>query len=294
MKKCGYVSIVGRPNVGKSTLLNSLLDYKLAITSDKSGTTRNIIQGIYNDDESQIIFVDTPGIHKPQHRLGTNMNRKAYNTIDGVDVVLFVIDCEKGYGKGDDFILERIKNSEVPVYLILNKVDRIVKENLLGMIMELKEKFEFKEIIPISALKKDNLQALIKCLKDDLPVQDLIFDEDELTTITTRFLISEIVREKLLRLTKDEIPHSVTCYTETFEEEENIVNVGVVIVVDRDNLKKIIIGKQGQMLKEVGTRARFDIEKMLEKKVYLTTFVKVLKSWRDKEKHLVELELEDE
>ncbi len=294
MKACGYVSIVGRPNVGKSTLLNSLLDYKLAITSDKSGTTRNIIQGIYNDEDSQIVFVDTPGIHKPQHKLGNTLNRKAYNSFDGVDVILFVIDCEKGYGKGDDFILDRIKSSEVPVYLLLNKVDRIVKEKLFSMITELNEKFDFKEIIPVSALKKDNLNALIKCLKTDLPQQEMIFDEDELTNISTRFIISETVREKLLHLTSEEIPHTITCYTETFEEEENIINVGVVIVVDRENIKKIIIGKQGKMLKEVGIRARYDIEKMLGKKVYLTTFVKVIKSWRDKEKHLRELELEDE
>ena len=292
--KCGFVSLVGRPNVGKSTLLNELLGLKLAITSDVSGTTRNIIQGIYNDDEAQIIFVDTPGIHKPTHKLGTIMNKKAYNSTEGVDIILFLVDIEKGFGTGDKFVLNKIKEHDVPVFLLLNKVDKIKnKEVLLEKINELKELYDFSEIIPISALKGDNTDLLIKCIKKYLPEMDAIYSEDELTNVTTRFIMAEFVREKLLELTHDEVPHTVTCYVENYEEDEDCVHIQVLIVVDRDNIKKIVIGKGGQMLKEVGIRARSDMEKFLGKKVYLETYVKTLKNWRDREKYLVELGLEE-
>lgn len=292
--KCGFVSLVGRPNVGKSTLLNELLGLKLAITSDVSGTTRNIIQGIYNDDEVQIIFVDTPGIHKPTHKLGTIMNKKAYNSTEGVDIILFLVDIEKGFGTGDKFVLNKIKEHDVPVFLLLNKVDKIKnKEVLLEKINELKELYDFSEIIPISALKGDNTDLLIKCIKKYLPEMDAIYSEDELTNVTTRFIMAEFVREKLLELTHDEVPHTVTCYVENYEEDEDCVHIQVLIVVDRDNIKKIVIGKGGQMLKEVGIRARSDMEKFLGKKVYLETYVKTLKNWRDREKYLVELGLEE-
>lgn len=292
--KCGFVSLVGRPNVGKSTLLNELLGLKLAITSDVSGTTRNIIQGIYNDDEAQIIFVDTPGIHKPTHKLGTIMNKKAYNSTEGVDIILFLVDIEKGFGTGDKFVLNKIKEHDVPVFLLLNKVDKIKnKEVLLEKINELKELYDFSEIIPISALKGDNTDLLIKCIKKYLPEMDAIYSEDELTNVTTRFIMAEFVREKLLELTHDEVPHTVTCYVENYEEDEDCVHIQVLIVVDRDNIKKIVIGKGGQMLKEVGIRARSDMEKFLGKKVYLDTYVKTLKNWRDREKYLVELGLEE-
>ena len=292
--KCGFVSLVGRPNVGKSTLLNELLGLKLAITSDVSGTTRNIIQGIYNDDEVQIIFVDTPGIHKPTHKLGTIMNKKAYNSTEGVDIILFLVDIEKGFGTGDKFVLNKIKEHDVPVFLLLNKVDKIKnKEVLLEKINELKELYDFSEIIPISALKGDNTDLLIKCIKKYLPEMDAIYSEDELTNVTTRFIMAEFVREKLLELTHDEVPHTVTCYVENYEEDEDCVHIQVLIVVDRDNIKKIVIGKGGQMLKEVGIRARSDMEKFLGKKVYLETYVKTLKNCRDREKYLVELGLEE-
>ena len=292
--KCGFVSLVGRPNVGKSTLLNELLGLKLAITSDVSGTTRNIIQGIYNDDEAQIIFVDTPGIHKPTHKLGTIMNKKAYNSTEGVDIILFLVDIEKGFGTGDKFVLNKIKEHDVPVFLLLNKVDKIKnKEVLLEKINELKELYDFSEIIPISALKGDNTDLLIKCIKKYLPEMDAIYSEDELTNVTTRFIMAEFVREKILELTHDEVPHTVTCYVENYEEDEDCVHIQVLIVVDRDNIKKIVIGKGGQMLKEVGIRARSDMEKFLGKKVYLETYVKTLKNWRDREKYLVELGLEE-
>ena len=293
--KCGFVSIVGRPNVGKSTLLNTILGMKLAITSNVSGTTRNIINGIYNDDDSQIIFVDTPGIHKPNDKLGKLLNKKAYENLEGVDVVLFLVDISKGFGKGDKFILDRLKDSEIPVYLLLNKIDLVKdKTKLLEEISKIKEQFEFKEIIPISAKKNDNIKLLINCLKRDIPEMEKIYSEEELTNVTTKFIMAEFVREKVLELTHDEIPHKVTCYVENYEEDNKIVHIQVLIVVDRDSLKKIIIGHNGSMLKEIGTRARYDMEEFLGKKVFLETYVKTLKNWREQEKYFVELGLKDE
>ena len=293
--KCGFVSLVGRPNVGKSTLLNSLLGMKLAITSNVSGTTRNVSQGIYNDEDSQIIFVDTPGIHKPTHKLGTLLNKKAYNSTEGVDVILFLVDISKGFGKGDEFVLNRIKDKGVPVFLLLNKIDQVKnKEVLLGEISKLKELYDFAEIIPISAMKKDNINVLVNCIKKFLPESEAIYSEDELTNVTTRFIMAELVREKIMELTHDEIPHSVTCYVENYEEDDKVVHIQVLVVVDRDNLKKIVIGKNGSMLKEVGSRARFDMEKFLGKKVFLETHVKTLKDWRDQEKYFLELGLKEE
>ena len=293
--KCGFVSLVGRPNVGKSTLLNNLIGVKIAITSNVSGTTRNIIQGIYNDSDSQIVFVDTPGIHKPNNKLGDLLNKKAYNLTDGVDVILFLVDISKGFGKGDQFILDKIKNSDAKVFLLLNKIDQIKnKEILLQEITKLKELYDFSEIIPISALKGNNTDSIIKAIKKYLPEQDKIYSDDDLTNVSTRFIMGEFVREKILELTHDEIPHTVSCYVESYEEDEKVVHIQVVVVVDRDNIKKIIIGKGGKMLKEVGIRARDDMEKFLGKKVFLETHVKTIKNWRDREKYFVELGLNDD
>mgnify|MGYP002627220158 CR=1 FL=1 len=293
--KCGFVSLVGRPNVGKSSLLNSILGMKLAITSNVSGTTRNIIQGIYNDDDSQIVFVDTPGVHKPKNKLGNLMNKKAYNNTEGVDIILFLVDISKGFGKGDQFILDKIKDKNIPVFLLLNKIDLVKnKEKLLKEIDELKDLYNFEEIIPISATKKDNINLLIDCIKKRLDESEAIFSEEDLTNVSTRFIMAEFVREKVLELTHDEIPHTVTCYVENYEEEKDLVHIQVLIVVDRDNLKKIIIGKQGSLLKEIGTRARLDMENFLGKKVFLETYVKTLKNWRDQEKYFLELGLKDE
>ena len=293
--KCGFVSLVGRPNVGKSTLLNSILGIKLAITSDVSGTTRNVIQGIYNDDDSQIIFVDTPGIHKPSNKLGNLMNKKAYQNTEGVDVILFLIDISKGFGRGDQFILDKIKDKGVPVFLLLNKIDLVKnKEKLLADINNLKDLYDFKEIIPISASKEDNVDLLISCIKKYLDEQEQIFSSEELTNVSTRFILAEFVREKVLELTHDEVPHTVTCYVEGYEEKKDLVRVQVLIVVDRDNLKRIIIGKGGSLLKEVGSRARKDMEEFLGKKVFLETHVKTLKNWRDQEKYFLELGLSED
>lgn len=293
--KCGFVSLVGRPNVGKSSLLNSILGMKLAITSNVSGTTRNVIQGIYNDDDSQIIFVDTPGIHKPSNKLGNLMNKKAYNNTEGVDVILFLVDISKGFGKGDQFILDKIKNKGIPVFLLLNKIDLVKnKEKLLKDINELKELYNFDEIIPISARKNDNVDLLLSCLKKNLDESEKIYSDEDLTNVSTRFIMAEFVREKVLELTREEIPHTVTCYVENYEEDDKVVHIQVLIVVDRDNIKKIIIGKGGSMLKEIGTRARADMEKFLGKKVFLETYVKTLKNWRDQEKYFLELGLKED
>ena len=292
--KCGFVSLVGRPNVGKSTLLNSILGIKLAITSDKAGTTRNVINGIYNDKDSQIIFVDTPGIHKPNHKLGNLLNKKAYNNTEGVDVILFLVDISKGFGKGDQFILNKIKDKNVPIILLLNKIDKVKdKQKLLKDIDELRKLYDFAEIIPISAKAHDNVDVLITSIKKYIEEQERIYDEDDLTNVSTKFIMSELVREKVLELTKDEIPHSVTCYVENYEEDDKLVHIQVLIVVDRDNLKKILIGKNGSMLKQIGTLARHDMEEFLGKKVFLETYVKTLKNWRDQEKYFDELGLKE-
>ena len=289
MLKSGFVSLVGRPNVGKSTLLNSLVGYKIAITSDKTQTTRNSIQGIYNDDDSQIVFVDTPGIHKPKHKLGRRLNEEAYYSIDDVDIILFLMDVTMPFGKGDNFVLDKIKQAKKPTFLILNKVDKIKKDHLLELILKYKDIYDFKEIIPISALKKDNVNEIINTLKKYLPDNVKYFPDEELTNTTIEFRAAELIREKVLRLTDEEVPHAVTCVVERYEDKKDKAIITATIIVERDSLKSIIIGKQGKMLKNIGSKARQDIEKMVGKKVYLDLFVKTIKNWRDKEKYLREL-----
>ena len=293
--KTGFVSIVGRPNVGKSTLLNNILGRKIAITSDKSGTTRNIIEGVYNDEDSQIIFVDTPGIHKPRHKLENVLNKKAYSMTKDIDLILFLVDIKDGFGRGDEFILEKLKQENRKVILILNKIDKISnKELLLKEIDKLKDLYDFLEIIPISSTKNINIDELIKTIKKHLTDYTVYYDKDYITNLPTNLMVCELVREKILRNTEDEIPHSVTCYLETYEEDDKLVNLGVLIVVDRDNLKKIIIGKNGNMLKKIGTDARYDLEEYFNKKVFLSLYVKTIKNWRDRETYLKELGLKDD
>lgn len=287
--KSGFVSIIGRPNVGKSTLLNSIITEHVAITSDKAGTTRNIIQGIYNEPDYQIVFVDTPGIGKPINRLGKVLNREALTLTKDVDVILFVVDIASGIGKGDLYILDILKETNIPVILVMNKIDRISNEKLIKTISEYKDIFPFADIVPVSALIKDNVDRLImvtkKYLKDDIKY----FADDEYTSNTLSFMVSEIVREKILNLTEDEVPHSVTCYTTKFEEKKDIINIMIDIIVDRDSIKKIIIGHLGSKLKEIGTLSRKDIEKLVNKKVYLELYVKTIENWKEKEKYLIEL-----
>ncbi len=284
--KSGFVSIIGRPNVGKSTLLNSIVKKRVAITSDKPQTTRNMIQGIYNDDDTQIVFVDTPGIHKPQNKLGKVLNKQAYYVINDVDIVVLVVDITEKIGTGDKFVIDVLKNIDKPVLLVINKIDKLPREEILKKIDEYQKLYDFSEIVPVSARKKDNVDRLIEVLKKYLPDSIKYFDDDTLTSSSPSFIVSEFIREKVLDLTKEEVPHSVTCIIDEMYEEDNILNITASIVVDRENLKKIIIGKQGSKIKEIGIRARKDIEDYFDKKVYLELFVKVVPKWRDKEKFL--------
>lgn len=291
--RSGFVSIIGRPNTGKSTLLNTVLKTHLAIVSNVAGTTRNAIQGVYNDEEAQIIFIDTPGLHKPQDRLGKLLNQDAYQSLDDIDVVLFVVDASAPLGKGDKFITQALKSTTAPVILVLNKIDKLDNEGILNAINTYKELYDFSDIVPISAIKDDNVNRLISVIKKYLTDDIKYYDDDTLTNTSVRFIIGELVREKILNLTNDEVPHSVTCVTTLYEEKKDIININVDIIVDRDSLKKIIIGHNGQMIKNIGTYARRDIEAMLHKQVYLELFVKTIKNWRDKEKYLSELGFKD-
>ncbi len=291
--KSGFVSLIGRPNVGKSTLLNEIVGAKVAITSSKPQTTRNIIQGIYNDEESQIVFVDTPGIHKPSHKLGKLLNKQAYYSIDDVDAILFLVDASDTLGPGDKYILDKLKEVDKPVLLILNKIDKISKEKILEKIIEYKDLYDFKEIIPVSALKNNNVHDVITTLKKYVKDDVVYYDSNTITNQSTQFLISELVREKIFTLTEEEVPHSITCVTEQIEKSQNSVHIHVAIIVERDSLKRIIIGKNGSMIKEIGRLARLDIETLLGKKVYLELFVKTIKKWRDKEKYLREFGYQD-
>ena len=287
--RSGFVSIIGRPNVGKSTLLNSLINQKIAITSNKPQTTRNIIQGIYNEEGYQIVFVDTPGIHKPINKLGKILNKEAQSLTQDVDAILFVVDASEGIGSGDKRIIADLRSTDSPVLLILNKIDKISREDIIKTINEYRDLYDFAEIIPISALKKNNVDDLLTTIKKYLTDNIRYFDDDIITSSSISFMASEFVREKLLRMTEQEIPHSITCVTSKFEEKTDIVNITVDVIVDRDSIKKIVIGKNGQLLKSVGIEARKDIEALLGKQVYLELYVKTLKNWRDKEKYFSEL-----
>ena len=285
--RSGFVSIIGRPNVGKSTLLNALINAKVAITSNKAQTTRNIIQGIYNEPDVQIVFVDTPGIHKPVSKLGKVLNKQSYSLTKDVDAILLVVDAKDGLGKGDKFIIDSLEKSKSPVILVLNKIDRMTTADLMQRINEYKDLFAFADIVPVSALKKDNINRLISVVKNYLTDNVKYFSDDIYTSSSVKFMVSEIVREKLLNVTEEEVPHSLTCYTTSYNDKGSIVDISVDIIVDRDSIKKIVIGKKGDRLKEIGTIARLEIEKLIGKKVYL--YVKTVKNWKEKEKYLSEL-----
>lgn len=285
--KSGFVAIVGRPNVGKSTLLNRIVGQKIAIMSDKAQTTRNKIQGIYTVPEAQIVFIDTPGIHKPKHRLGDFMVETAYSALREVDATLFMISADQKRGKGDDFIIERLKTMTSPVYLVINKIDTVHPDQLLGIIEDYASQMEFAEVVPISATEGNNVDRLMNVLVDKMPEGPQYFPEDQVTDHPEYFIVSELVREKVLLLTRDEIPHSVAVVVDSMKRDENDkVRIQATIIVERDSQKGIIIGKGGKMLKQIGTKARQDIEHLLDDKVYLELWVKVQKDWRDKKVHL--------
>ena len=287
--KSGFVTIVGRPITGKSTLINAIVNEKIAIVSYVAGTTRNTIQGVYHDEDTQIVFVDTPGIHKASDKLGKHLNKQSYESLEDIDCILFVVDAASGLGRGDKFIIEALKHTTVPVILVLNKIDKLTNEGIMQAIINYKELYDFADIIPISALKKDNIDRLIELTKKYLKDNIKYYEDDVTTNNDPYFMISELVREKILNLTTDEVPHSITCVLTSYQEKKDLAEICVDIIVSRDSLKKIIIGKQGSMLKTIGIEARKDIEQMLGKQVYLELFVKTVKNWRNKEKYLMEL-----
>ncbi len=287
--KSGFVSLIGRPNTGKSTLLNQIIKEKVAIISPKPQTTRNLVDGIYNEEDTQIIFVDTPGIHKPVDKLGVALNSQAYYSINDVDILLLVVDASVPYGKGDQFIIDKLSGVKKPVFLILNKIDKLSDEEILKKIDEYKNLYEFAEIIPVSALKNDNIDRLIKVLKEYLPDNVKYFMDGETTTAEMEFRLSEIVREKIFIHTNDEVPHSISCKLVGYEEKNNIAKIYIDIIVDRDSLRKIIIGSNGSMIKTIGHEARLDMEELLGMKVYLELYCKTIKKWREKEKFIKDL-----
>ncbi|WNF21760.1 GTPase Era [Mesobacillus jeotgali] len=282
--KSGFISIIGRPNVGKSTFLNRVIGQKIAIMSDKPQTTRNKVQGVLTLDDSQLIFIDTPGIHKPKHRLGDFMMKVAQNTLKEVDLVLFMVNAQEGYGRGEEFIIEKLQNVKTPVFLVINKIDKIHPDELIKLIESYNEKFNFAEIVPISALEGNNVEKLLEQIKERMPEGPQFYPADQVTDHPERFIVSELIREKALHLTREEIPHSLAVVIEKMERqpEKEMVHVMATIIVERDSQKGIIIGKQGSMLKEIGKRARHDIENLLGTKVFLELWVKVQKDWRNK------------
>ena len=285
--KSGFVAIVGRPNVGKSTFMNYVLGQKIAIMSDKAQTTRNKIQGVYTNQDCQIVFLDTPGIHKPKHELGNFMVESAYSALKEVDAVLFMVNAAEKRGPGDDFIIEKLKKIKTPVFLVLNKIDLISPYELLDRVESYQETIPFAGIIPISVLQGNNVQELMTTLTNHLPEGPQYYPSDQITDHPEYFVVSELIREKILHLTKEEIPHSVAVTVDKMQKDEfDKVHVYANIIVERPTQKGIIIGKGGKLLKEIGVRARKDIEQLLGNKVYLELWVKVEKDWRKKKSHL--------
>ncbi|WP_019779279.1 GTPase Era [Streptococcus sobrinus] len=288
--KSGFVAILGRPNVGKSTFLNQVLGQKIAIMSDKAQTTRNKIMGIYTTNSEQIVFIDTPGIHKPKTALGDFMVESAYSTLREVETVLFMVPADEERGKGDNMIMERLKTTKIPVILVINKIDKVHPDQLLEKIEDFRSQMDFKEIVPISALQGNNIPTLLNLLKENLEEGYRYFPEDQITDHPERFLVSEMIREKVLQLTREEVPHSVAVVIESMkrDEETDKIHIRATIMVERDSQKGIIIGKKGSMLKKIGQLARRDIEIMLGDKVFLETWIKVKKNWRDKKLDLAD------
>ncbi|MET3574738.1 GTPase Era [Bhargavaea ullalensis] len=288
--RSGFISIIGRPNVGKSTFLNRVVGQKIAIMSDKPQTTRNKVQGVVTTDDSQMIFIDTPGIHKPKHKLGDFMMKVARNTLKEVDAVLFMVNADEPLGKGDRFIIEMLGESKTPVILVINKIDLIHPDELMESIVSYKNLLDFAEIVPISALQGNNVDRLLDVVKSYLPEGPQYYPADQVTDHPERFIISELIREKALHLTREEIPHSIAVVIERIAKRqgEETVDIQATIIVERDSQKGIVIGKRGSLLKEIGTRARKDIEMLLGSKVYLELWVKVQKDWRNRQSQLRE------
>lgn len=289
--KSGFVAIVGRPNVGKSTFLNRVLKQKVAIMSDKAQTTRNKIQGVITDHDSQVVFIDTPGIHKPKHELGKFMTDLALGTLNEVDMVMFMTPANEKIGPGDRFIIEHLKRVKKPVFLVINKIDTIKKDELMEVVANFKKEHEFDGVIPISAVSGENIDTMLAVVKENLEEGPQFYPTDFITDHPERFIISELIREKVLHLTHEEIPHSVAVVIDEIyrdQEKQDLIHVSATVIVERKSQKGILIGKQGKMLKDIGTLARKDIVNLLGSKIYLELWVKVQKDWRNKKVHLTD------
>lgn len=288
--RSGFVAIVGRPNVGKSTLLNRIIGQKIAIMSDKAQTTRNKIQGIYTRPEAQIVFLDTPGIHKAKHALGDFMVKTAFSALKGVDAVLVVVNAQEKMGPGDRFVMDRVKDMKVPIYLLINKIDTIKESDLLPIIESFTQDYSFDQVFPISAKDGQNVDRLLEQLVNDMPEGPQYYPEDLMTDHPEYFIVAELIREKILLLTREEVPHSVAVQVHSMQVNEDAkVEVQASIIVERKSQKGIIIGAQGSMIKKIGQLARRDIEILLGNKVYLDLWVKVQSDWRDRQRDLSEL-----
>lgn len=293
--RSGFVSIVGRPNAGKSTLLNALVGEKLAIVTHKPQTTRNRIQGIVNVKNKkgktigQVVLIDTPGVHKPASPLSRRMMQEVYEALESRDLVLLIVDVTQKFGTGDQFVLDLLK-VDSPVFLLLNKIDLIDKRKLLGIIAEYSQRYDFKEVIPISATKKDGLDRLLESVVNVLPAGPRYFPEDQITDQPERFLVSEIIREKVLIAAAKEVPYATAVVVDQFEEGEKLVRIAATIYCERQGQKAILIGQRGSMLKKIGTSARLDIERLLGTKVFLELFVKVRENWRESRAFLDDLD----
>ena len=288
--KSGFVAVVGRPNVGKSTLINALIDDKIVIVSDKAQTTRNRIVCVYTDEKKQIVFMDTPGIHKPKHKLGEFMVDQAVDSLREVEAVLFVVAANEKRGPGDNFVIEQLRKVNVPVFLIVNKIDTMEKQDLLEAIVSYENSYPFEAVVPISAKEKDNIEEVVNLLEKYLPEGPKYFPDDMITDQPERLIISDIVREKILLQTHDEIPHAIAVDVDEMKtRDDGTTYIRATIYVERDSQKGIIIGKQGAMLKLIGKQARADIERLLATKVFLDVWVKVKKDWRNKSGMLSEL-----
>ncbi|WCK53462.1 GTPase Era [Aneurinibacillus sp. Ricciae_BoGa-3] len=284
--KSGFAALIGRPNVGKSTLMNQIVGQKIAIMSDKPQTTRNKIRAVYTSEEGQIIFLDTPGVHKPKSKLGDFMNRMVENALREVDVILFLVDASEKLGPGDEFIIDKLKDVKTPVYLIINKIDKVHPDELLPYIDKYKELYPFAQIIPVSALNGSNVDRLMQQLLEELPEGPQFYPADQVTDHPERFIVAELIREKVLQLTREEVPHSIAVVIEqmkTRDGNSDLVDIYATIYTERPSQKGILVGKQGDMMKEIGKRARQDIERLLGNRVYLNLWIKVKKDWRNQE-----------
>lgn len=284
--RAGFVTLIGRPNVGKSTLMNRLVGQKIAITSNKPQTTRNRIQTVYTDERGQIVFLDTPGIHKAKNKLGDYMVKVAKKTLEEVDVAMWLVEASKYVGPGDKMIAAQLEKCNIPLILVINKIDLISRDELLEVIDRYKDMCDFADVVPVSSLKGDNTDTLLEVLFKYMPYGDMFYDEDTVTDQPERQIVAELIREKALKCLDDEIPHGIAVTIESMKYKKNIVDIEATIICERESHKGIIIGKGGAMLKKIGSAARYEIEDMLEQHANLKLWVKVRKDWRDQDIYL--------